>query len=137
MIFQAQKGNFMEKFNARSIIERMKEALGKENDKALIEELGVAQTTFSNWKSRNNLPVDVILTFAQTHNLSLDWLISGKDAPTLDEMETELLNRFAQLSFSEKLDVFNRLQGVSAGSQHISHSTVGNVAGRDIHIGKK
>ena len=106
--------------DVRLIIERMKEVLGKENDKALSEELGVARTTFSNWKNRNNMPIDMILTFAQNHNLSLDWLITGKEnAPKLNEMETELLARFNRLSFSEKLDIFNRLQGSTAPAQSV------------------
>ena len=106
--------------DVRLIIERMKEVLGKENDKALSEELGVARTTFSNWKNRNNMPIDMILTFAQNYNLSLDWLIYGKEnAPKLNEMETELLTRFNRLSFSEKLDIFNRLQGSTASAQSV------------------
>ena len=106
--------------DVRLIIERMKEVLGKENDKALSEELGVARTTFSNWKNRNNMPIDMILTFAQNYNLSLDWLIYGKEnAPKLNEMETELLARFNRLSFSEKLDIFNRLQGSTAPAQSV------------------
>lgn len=122
--------------DVRLIIERMKEVLGKENDKALSEELGVARTTFSNWKNRNNMPIDMILTFAQNHNLSLDWLITGKEnAPKLNEMETELLARFNRLSFSEKLDIFNRLQGSTASAQSVGGD--GFNVGGDFHVNQK
>nr|DAY08986.1 MAG TPA: CI repressor [Caudoviricetes sp.] len=122
--------------DVRLIIERMKEVLGKENDKALSEELGVARTTFSNWKNRNNMPIDMILTFAQNYNLSLDWLIYGKEnAPKLNEMETELLTRFNRLSFSEKLDIFNRLQGSTASAQSVGGD--GFNVGGDFHVNQK
>ena len=122
--------------DVRLIIERMKEVLGKENDKALSEELGVARTTFSNWKNRNNMPIDMILTFAQNHNLSLDWLIYGKEnAPKLNEMETELLTRFNRLSFSEKLDIFNRLQGSTASAQSVGGD--GFNVGGDFNVNQK
>nr|DAS91909.1 MAG TPA: CI repressor [Caudoviricetes sp.] len=127
----------MAKLCTMEVIERLLEVYSVKNMKELSIAITGKATSVANWKSRDAIPPEILFEVADQKGISLDWLAYGKENPTLDEMETELLNRFAQLSFSEKLDVFNRLQGVSAGSQHISHSTVGNVAGRDINIGKK
>lgn len=136
----------MEKFSVRLIIERMKEVLGKENDKALIEELGVAQTTFSNWKNRNNMPIDMILTFAQNHNLSLDWLIYGKDkTQALKATEKMLLTAFNELDDKQQLQavvfVGNLAQGGGAGGQGgsimtVNNSQADNIANGSITIGR-
>ncbi|MBS6009694.1 MAG: helix-turn-helix domain-containing protein [Haemophilus parahaemolyticus] len=136
----------MEKFSVRLIIERMKEVLGKENDKALIEELGVAQTTFSNWKNRNNMPIDMILTFAQNHNLSLDWLIYGKDkTQALKATEKMLLTAFNELDDKQQLQavvfVGNLAQGGGASGQGgstmtVNNSQADNIANGSITIGR-
>ena len=136
----------MEKFSVRLIIERMKEVLGKENDKALIEELGVAQTTFSNWKNRNNMPIDMILTFAQNHNLSLDWLIYGKDkTQALKATEKMLLTAFNELDDKQQLQavvfVGNLAQGGEASGQGgsimtVNNSQADNIANGSITIGR-
>ena len=62
----------------------------------------------------------MIFDISQKFSLDLNWLITGKEnAPKLNEMETELLARFNRLSFSEKLDIFNRLQGSTASAQSV------------------
>lgn len=134
----------MEKFSVRLIIERMKEVLGKENDKALIEELGVAQTTFSNWKNRNNMPIDMILTFAQNHNLSLDWLIYGKDkTQALKATEKMLLTAFNELDDKQQLQavlfVGNLAQGGAATNASVTQHAGENAynVGGDFNFNQK
>lgn len=134
----------MEKFSVRLIIERMKEVLGKENDKALIEELGVAQTTFSNWKNRNNMPIDMILTFAQNHNLSLDWLIYGKDkTQALKATEKMLLTAFNELDDKQQLQavvfVGNLAQGGAATNTSVTQHAGENAynVGGDFNFNQK
>ena len=132
--------------DVRLIIERMKEVLGKENDKALSEELGVARTTFSNWKNRNNMPIDMILTFAQNYNLSLDWLIYGKDkTQALKATEKMLLTAFNELDDKQQLQavvfVGNLAQGGGASGQSgsimtVNNSQADNIANGSITIGR-
>ena len=124
----------MEKFSVRLIIERMKEVLGKENDKALIEELGVAQTTFSNWKNRNNMPIDMILTFAQNHNLSLDWLIYGKDkTQALKATEKMLLTAFNELDDKQQLQAVVFLGNLAQGGTSSPTASVSQHAGENAY----
>lgn len=124
----------MEKFSVRLIIERMKEVLGKENDKALIEELGVAQTTFSNWKNRNNMPIDMILTFAQNHNLSLDWLIYGKDkTQALKATEKMLLTAFNELDDKQQLQAVVFVGNLAQGGTSSPTASVSQHAGENAY----
>lgn len=120
--------------DVRLIIERMKEVLGKENDKALIEELGVAQTTFSNWKNRNNMPIDMILTFAQNHNLSLDWLIYGKDkTQALKATEKMLLTAFNELDDKQQLQAVVFLGNLAQGGTSSPTASVSQHAGENAY----
>lgn len=124
----------MEKFSVRLIIERMKEVLGKENDKALIEELGVAQTTFSNWKNRNNMPIDMILTFAQNHNLSLDWLIYGKDkTQALKATEKMLLTAFNELDDKQQLQAVVFVGNLAQGGTSSPTASISQHAGENAY----
>lgn len=124
----------MEKFSVRLIIERMKEVLGKENDKALIEELGVAQTTFSNWKNRNNMPIDMILTFAQNHNLSLDWLIYGKEkTQALKATEKMLLTAFNELDDKQQLQAVVFVGNLAQGGTSSPTASVSQHAGENAY----
>ena len=104
----------------RLIIEQLKTGLNSKTDKDLCEKIGVPKQTLSGWKSRNSIPLEMIFDISQKFSLDLNWLITGKEnAPKLNEMETELLARFNRLSFSEKLDIFNRLQGSTASAQSV------------------
>lgn len=110
-------------FNSRLIFERMKEIKGRKSDKDLAISLDVAATTLANWKNRNNLPVEVILTFAHNNNVSLDWLIFGKEnKPALDEMEQMLLNNYKRLDPAQKLQLLNAsLNGVGSGVNQVAN----------------
>ena len=61
-------------------------------------EIGVAQSTISNWKNRNNLiSADIGLKVCEYFNITLDYLYTGSisDASgTLSRDETELISGF-------------------------------------------
>lgn len=120
--------------DVRLIIERMKEVLGKENDKALSEELGVARTTFSNWKNRNNMPIDMILTFAQNYNLSLDWLICGKEkTQALKATEKMLLTAFNELDDKQQLQAVVFVGNLAQGGTSSPTASVSQHAGENAY----
>ena len=120
--------------DVRLIIERMKEVLGKENDKALSEELGVARTTFSNWKNRNNMPIDMILTFAQNYNLSLDWLITGKEkTQALKATEKMLLTAFNELDDKQQLQAVVFVGNLAQGGTNSPTASISQHAGENAY----
>lgn len=134
-------------FDSRIIIDRMKQLEKVADDKNLAERLEVQSGTLSKWKNRNSLPIEITCAFAQRHNISLNWLILGKESPALGEMETELLARFAKLDFKQKLELLHSLENgnfakqceksTASVNQNISNSTVGNLAGGNIQQGAR
>lgn len=121
----------MDFFNSRLIFERMKEVTGEKSDKDLAVCLNVAATTLANWKNRNNLPIEVILSFAYKYKISLDWLFTGESKEAeLDELSKGLLERFQALDFEGKLAILNAVtnkSAVNSGSVSQTQSGVGNV----------
>ena len=109
-----------EKVNSIEFVERLKKVADVKEDQALAEIFGLSKASFSYAKKNNSFSAEMLSNFAERFNCDLHWLITGKEnAPKLNEMETELLTRFNRLSFSEKLDIFNRLQGSTAPAQSV------------------
>ena len=119
------------------IIERVKQAMGANTDKEVAEKLGTNSSTLANWKNpTKQKPSLAELTFeyAEKNNIDLNWLILGKVQNALNEMEVELLKRFNQLDFSQKLNALNQL-GNSSNSgitQTVTGGNVTNLAGGNI-----
>lgn len=110
-----------------SILERMKSYLNIKNDEDLGIELGKEQdkaaTAVRNWRSRNNLPFEVILEFAKSHNLSLDWLIFDQVQNQLDTAQQMALTAFNALDDQKKIQAISFMSGlqkeVSTGGMNI------------------
>ena len=125
-----------EKVNSIEFVERLKKVADVKEDQALAEIFGLSKASFSYAKKNNSFSAEMLSNFAERFNCDLHWLITGKEnAPKLNEMETELLTRFNRLSFSEKLDIFNRLQGSTAPAQSVGGD--GFNVGGDFHVNQK
>ena len=59
------------------ILKRVGDVVSSHQNKDIAAALGVAETTCSTWKKRNSIPSLELISFAQKHNLSLDWLFLG------------------------------------------------------------
>lgn len=90
------------------IIDRISRLLKEKNKMAtdLCSALGIQQSTMSTWKSRKrNPPAEYMPTIANFLGVSLDYLLSGKEAPlrkTTTEEEDYFLNLFRDLPEREK-----------------------------------
>lgn len=120
-----------------SIIERITQIMDSKNlnQSDLCKILGIKDSTFSTWKIRGtDPPAKYILLICEYLSVSVDYLLGRVDEPTatiktvqgyitphenhdiksqdnsLDEMSKELLKRFQQLSFDDKLEVFNYIK---------------------------
>ncbi|WP_034765497.1 helix-turn-helix transcriptional regulator [Chrysiogenes arsenatis] len=67
----------MNKNAAETIIDRIKHALRVNTDTELCNETGVNRQTLSNWKSRDHVPYPLCVQIADSHDISLDWLLTG------------------------------------------------------------
>lgn len=99
------------------IIERIYDTLSQKDKRAyeLCEKLGVNTSTMSTWKARSNdPPARYLKTIADFLGVSLDYLITGKEAPapkTTTPTEDELLELFRALPESKKYEFIGELKG--------------------------
>ncbi|TGZ98133.1 chromosome partitioning protein ParA [Rodentibacter pneumotropicus] len=111
----------MKNLDSYSILERMKSFLNIRNDEDLGIELGKepekAATAVRNWRSRNNLPFEVIIEFAKVHNLSLDWLIFEHKENQLDTAQQMALTAFNALDDQKKVEAIAFMSGLSQSSK--------------------
>lgn len=106
----------MSLLNSRLIIERMKSVLSANTDDELAQSLGKPSSTVRNWKNRNNLPFDIAIEFAETHSLSLDWLVSGKEAEQLATDEQMMMLAYRQLTPTQKVNLMMQMSGLGNGA---------------------
>lgn len=86
--------------NKEAILDRAKASFGLSTDTQLAEALGVSPQTLSNWRKRNSLDFELLLT--KCENTDLNWLVKG-DEP-LDEtadVKVKIL--------TERLNYLNRI----------------------------
>ena len=60
------------------VLERVGKAIGENKDSAIAAALEVSPQTLANWKSRGTVPWVELFSFAQKHDTSLDYLLTGE-----------------------------------------------------------
>ncbi len=61
------------------ILDRLYKELGIKNDAEFCRKYGIKKNTLSTWKARNKIPYDLIDEITQNENLSLDWILQGRN----------------------------------------------------------
>jgi len=61
------------------VLGRLQDALGVNTDTDLASVLGVKRATLGAWRSRNSTPYAECIKIAKCKNISLDWLLTGKE----------------------------------------------------------
>lgn len=119
-IFQDQngifQGDFMSLIDVCLIIERMKQSVKATTDKELGEKAGFPKKNVSNWRVRNSIPFELLVEFAQTHNLSVDWLVFGTEKAQLDTAQQMALLAFNALNDQQKLQAIAFMSGLPNGT---------------------
>ena len=62
------------------ILDRVKSYIKSDTDADIARALGVSPQSINNWRRRGTIPWGKICTFAQIHNLSYDWLLTGSES---------------------------------------------------------
>lgn len=130
-----------------SIIERIIQITDSKNlnQSDLCKYLNISNSTFSTWKTRNtDPPAKYILPICEFLNVSANYLLGCNEKLNeynintgdikgnhnanmnidlsnqmkLSEMSTELLKRFEDLSFDDKIDVFNYIKSKKNNSAY-------------------
>lgn len=91
------------------IFQKIEEKKLKTSDLARI--LDVQQSVISNWKKRNTTPpMEYALFICEFLDVSIEWLITGKENQELTSKDKELLSYFRQLPEPEQLRELGRLE---------------------------
>lgn len=99
------------------IIERIYKILKESDKKAyeLCKKLDISTSTMSTWKSRNSdPPAKYMKTIADFLGVSLDYLLTGQEAParkTTSPEEDELLELYRALPENKKYEFVGELKG--------------------------
>ena len=99
------------------IIERISQLLDEKHKRAyaLCEKLNIRTSTMSTWKARtNDPPAKYMKTIADFFGVSLDYLLTGQEAPvrkTTSMEEDELLELFRSLPETKKYEFIGELKG--------------------------
>lgn len=80
--------------------------------KVLTEDLGIASSTISGWSaSKQTIPrADVVEKIANYFNVSIDWLVTGKEKDGLTHEEADFIYKLRQLQEKDKNTVIGLLE---------------------------
>ena len=77
--------------NFQSIVERMKQASGLQNESAIAKALDISPQAMSNFKNKGEIPADRIIQFAGKFKLSVDWLLTGEGQMRREECKYDVI----------------------------------------------
>lgn len=61
------------------VMARLKTAINASNDGQLARKMGLSSSAYANLKARASIPHEKIILLAISHNVSLDWLLTGQE----------------------------------------------------------
>ena len=102
----------MDKKSAVAVIARLKQVLQVKSDTELCQLTDTNKQTLSNWKTRNSVPYTLCVEVAEQKNVSLDWLLAGKEAAPIFAGVTEVKDGYKVALPPRQqavLDLFNAL----------------------------
>lgn len=78
---------------------------------SLVESLGMSKGTMSNWKKGGVPNADAVVRFAEHFHVSTDYLLLGKETPSISAEDSDLLSLFHQLPRDAQLEFKGELKG--------------------------
>lgn len=115
------------KLPVSDILDRLRGAYGAATETELARILGVPQTTLSSWKSRHSIPLSVLIFRAAELDISLDWLIFGRDSAQdkfgfTGGINVTILGYAMRAGLPRRALVQNEIQDVANGIGYIYNS---------------
>lgn len=78
----------------------------------LSDDIGVGLPTFKNWKTRLLLPeINYIMKLADYFNVTVEYLMTGKNGPTLDDDLQEIIIELRKLSPEKRKPIIALIKG--------------------------
>lgn len=93
------------------------------NAKQLTTEIGISNSSFTDWNKGKGKPAaETLIKFAKYFNVSLDWLLLGKEQSLILEIsntkDQELLDKFHQLTPELQTGLLMYMDGLLAAMPH-------------------
>lgn len=90
--FSTSEGEVEKGFEA--ILNRMKSAINAKSDTELGSKMGLKQSAISSAKTRGQIPAAWVVSMAQDHGISADWLLSGVGQPYVETARGKTATEF-------------------------------------------
>jgi hypothetical protein len=98
------------------IIIKLKKELNLTTDKELYEYMGIMQGTFTNWRRRNSIPYEQIITICFNEKLDLNYIFSNKELEKtskndrkLSKTQKEILTKLNNLDPIQQKIILNKI----------------------------
>lgn len=85
-----------------AIVDRLLEAYRVETLGALAEAMGEGVSTVKNWRARDSVPLDACVIASKDTKRTLDWIVNGVEAPSLDRSTRDLEATRKPLKYSQE-----------------------------------
>ncbi|MFS9881923.1 helix-turn-helix domain-containing protein [Salmonella enterica] len=69
----------MDKKSIDAVLSRLMTVFAVSTDSDLAKKLGVNRQTLASWRKRDSVPYSLCINIAEQQDISLDWLLSGKE----------------------------------------------------------
>jgi hypothetical protein len=105
-----QKKIKMNNNSAKSVINRIKDAMKFNSDSEMCQRLEINRATLGNWILRDSIPYSLCVIISESEGLSLDWLLTGKG--------TMFRNNLINTSSKTEVEITDLISGFNEQEQH-------------------
>ncbi|ALG66776.1 helix-turn-helix transcriptional regulator [Beggiatoa leptomitoformis] len=89
------------------VLERLYQLHNVKNDAELARKLNIGTSTISNWRTRDTVPYKICVEISKRDNVSLDWLLTGKELTNVNKPKTQaIIEMIENLDDSQKQKVY-------------------------------
>ena len=121
-------------FYSDAVLERMRRIYEFSSNRELAAYFSISDTTISNWKTRNSVPLEFLLRASNEKDVSLDWLIYGKEkTQALKATEKMLLTAFNELDDKQQLQAVVFVGNLAQGGTSSPTASVSQHAGENAY----
>lgn len=103
-------------FDFKKILKRFKEELNLKHDREIAEILGVEQQNITNWKARNSIPYDLIISFCLEKEINMIYILTGKkdsnslkNDENLSKTQKEITEKIKNLDPIQQKIILNKI----------------------------
>lgn len=103
-------------FDFKEILKRLKEETKLKHDREIAELLGVDQQNITNWKTRNSIPYDLLISLCLTKEINLIYILTGrknvnstKNENNLTKTQKEIIEKLKNLDPIQQKIILNKI----------------------------